>query len=87
MRTTHGARDSVLPAVLRSGILAALIAAASAIAPSIAEEPQPQKAPPAGEKPAEAAKHFQAALDRDPHYEEVREQLRVLLQQAEDDAK
>ncbi|MCC6466523.1 MAG: 1-acyl-sn-glycerol-3-phosphate acyltransferase, partial [Planctomycetes bacterium] len=39
------------------------------------------------EKPAEAAKHFQAALDRDPHYEEVREQLRVLLQQAEDDAK
>ncbi|MBL9094736.1 MAG: PQQ-binding-like beta-propeller repeat protein [Planctomycetaceae bacterium] len=55
MRTTHGARDSVLPAVLRSGILAALIAAASAIAPSIAEEPQPQKAPPAGEKPAEAA--------------------------------
>ena len=36
------------------------------------------------EKPADAARHFERALDRDPAYEEVREHLRVWLQKASD---
>ncbi len=36
------------------------------------------------DKPADAAKHFERALDRDPAYEEVREHLRVWLQRASD---
>ncbi|MBE7492157.1 MAG: 1-acyl-sn-glycerol-3-phosphate acyltransferase [Planctomycetes bacterium] len=37
----------------------------------------------AREKYADAAKHFQTALDRDPHYEEVRAHIRVWLKRAE----
>jgi hypothetical protein len=36
------------------------------------------------EKYAEAAKHFAEALERDPHYEEVRERIRVWLRRATD---
>lgn len=35
---------------------------------------------------ADAAKHFQTALDRDPHYEEVRAHIRVWLKKAEEAA-
>jgi len=41
----------------------------------------------AKKKYAEAAKKFQAALDRDPHYEEVRAHIRVWLKRAEEEAK
>ncbi len=37
-------------------------------------------------KYAEAAKHFQTALNRDPHYEEVREHIKVWLNRANDKA-